>query len=249
MLSRKFIRKGSSSNIYKTKTSLFATLIKRIKWLSSMPQNEVAMKVYTDYTKLYYRELNALKRLNGKDTVCQLVGFSPFYHTLYIELGSCDLLTYIDQNYPFSQDVIHTIICKIVDGVLDCHNSGIAHLDIKPENIVMKRKDDITSLSLIDFNSSSELDDPYTTILTTKSYRPPIIQPNKSYTEREYKYIDYYQVGMMAYILFTKHVPLNTTRDSVPSSTIPSKAFQFILSLMTDIDLQSDLSTLSRPYW
>jgi serine/threonine protein kinase len=249
MLIRKFLTKGCSSNIYKVKASIWLSLFYRIHWINQPEKNtEIISKVYNQYKELYYREVYAMRKMIGYPTVCQLMGISSPDHTLYMERGEYDMYNYITHNFPFTPDTIHNIISRVVDCVLDCHKNNIAHLDIKPENIIFRKKGDIDSICLIDFNSSTDMDSPDTIILTTKSYRPPSIKLGRKYMPDDYRYIDYWQVGVLAYILFTKHIPIGKINWK-PFHNLPKNIKEFISSLITHQEDQADLSTIQRPYW
>lgn len=49
------------------------------------------------------------------------------------------------------------IMRQIFSAVSYCHSNNICHRDLKPENFLLKKKDDISSIKLIDFGLSQKL--------------------------------------------------------------------------------------------
>ena len=47
----------------------------------------------------------------------------------------------------------------IMEALKYIHSEGVAHRDVKPENILLKDANDLTSLKLIDFGISTKYDD------------------------------------------------------------------------------------------
>lgn len=70
---------------------------------------------------------------------------------LALELGQCDLFSWITDKHPFklSEPCIRKMFLQIIDAVSFCHSQGVAHRDIKPENILMY--DNGTTCKLADF--------------------------------------------------------------------------------------------------
>jgi serine/threonine protein kinase len=48
---------------------------------------------------------------------------------------------------------------NILLGLLHCHNKGIMHRDIKPQNILLKDKRNITDIRIIDFGLAASTED------------------------------------------------------------------------------------------
>lgn len=49
------------------------------------------------------------------------------------------------------------IMRQVFSAVAYCHSNKICHRDLKPENFLLKKKDDISSIKLIDFGLSQKL--------------------------------------------------------------------------------------------
>ena len=58
-----------------------------------------------------------------------------------------------------TEEIVRDIFKTTVDAIAHCHENGIAHLDIKPENILVNidnRKCLVTDLRIADFGMSCE---------------------------------------------------------------------------------------------
>lgn len=55
------------------------------------------------------------------------------------------------EDKPITTQEISEIMKNIMDGLIYIHNANIVHRDLKLENILLKDKKDITSITFIDF--------------------------------------------------------------------------------------------------
>jgi len=62
----------------------------------------------------------------------------------------------IKTNYLTEGDAAK-IMRQILSAVAYCHSNNICHRDLKPENFLLKKKDDVSSIKLIDFGLSKKL--------------------------------------------------------------------------------------------
>lgn len=119
---------------------------------------------------------------NGMPHIC--LNGTKFENYSYIVLPYCRngtlidlLMTVQDQDKKLSME-----LCKYMfRQVLDClhfmhHVNKLAHLDLKPDNIVIN--DDYT-LSLIDFGHTNRVDAELDTVTGTDAYMPPEIRQLK----------------------------------------------------------------------
>lgn len=83
---------------------------------------------------------------------------TAYYVMEYLDGG--DLYKYVRKHGALSEGMALSIITPIADAVSHLHNAGLLHLDIKPDNIVMKRDDATGSFIpvLIDFGIAKHFD-------------------------------------------------------------------------------------------
>ena len=80
------------------------------------------------------------------------------YKYLYIKTELCnggDLFDYIN-NHAMNENKVKDWTRQILDAIKSCHDNQIAHIDIKPENLVLKNEN---TLKLIDFGLAEKFDD------------------------------------------------------------------------------------------
>ena len=68
-----------------------------------------------------------------------------------IASGGCNVMNYLTEGDTAK------IMRQILHAVAYCHSNNICHRDLKPENFLLKKKDDISSIKLIDFGLSQKL--------------------------------------------------------------------------------------------
>lgn len=104
------------------------------------------------------REVKAMKKLDDIEGVINLIDVVKDENNTTIILPEYkeDLFSYITSNKYKLND--SDFSCKILNELLriteECHNKGVLHLDIKPENIMIDIIDNDVKLTLIDFGSS-----------------------------------------------------------------------------------------------
>jgi len=139
---------------------------------------------------------------------------------------------------PFSEEKTYEIFRQVVDAVIYLHRNGIAHRDIKLENILWTEAS--KQLKLTDFGlaKSVVLDDVefMSTPCGTPSYVAPEIIKGEHYTQS----VDLWALGVVLYLLLFCKYPF--TGDSL--SEIYSNIESGKVSFPPEIDVGSDVRDL-----
>eukprot|EP00607_Mallomonas_marina_P002203 CAMPEP_0182437276 /NCGR_PEP_ID=MMETSP1167-20130531/84936_1 /TAXON_ID=2988 /ORGANISM="Mallomonas Sp, Strain CCMP3275" /LENGTH=297 /DNA_ID=CAMNT_0024630135 /DNA_START=655 /DNA_END=1548 /DNA_ORIENTATION=+ len=123
------------------------------------------------------REISVLKQLRHK-TIVELKDVVQSEGKLYLvfELVDKDLKKYMDScDGPLSFQVIKSFTHQLLQGIDYCHNRGVMHRDLKPQNILISKEGD---LKIADFGLARAFVPPirpFTHEVVTLWYRPPEI--------------------------------------------------------------------------
>lgn len=108
---------------------------------------------------------------------------------------------------PFSEEEAATILQKLMEAISYCHSMGIAHRDIKPDNILFAgNSNSFAQIKLADFGQASS----YTPgeglmqgIVGTPYYVAPEVLGMKDYNEK----VDVWSAGVILYIMLSGVAP------------------------------------------
>ena len=127
--------------------------------------------VYKEEEWKYPLEINTSRVV----TISGVYGDEEYTYIVMPFNNERDLFSYISER-NFNEDEIKPIIREMAKCIKDCHDKGIAHLDIKTENFIVRRCDPL-ELYLIDFGFSikPEVDNKLTKIAGTSNYYAPEI--------------------------------------------------------------------------
>jgi len=133
----------------------------------------------------------------------------------------------VSKRIPFDDILARTFFQQLVEGVEYLHQNGVAHLDIKPENILIS---DNFILKIGDFDLSFITGDHSIRSMGTKCYRGPEI----AYQHSENPFAsDVYSLGILLFFLLT--------HGEIPSLDTDNIGDEFIF--------QDVLQNNNRKYW
>ena len=128
---------------------------------------------------------------------------------IYIIMEFCsggDLFSYLKKrNYQLKEEKVVEIIYKLCKAVYYVHSYGIAHRDIKPDNVLLTSEDENADIRLLDFGLSKivgpnqKCTEPYGTL----TYCAPEIILDKPYL----KTVDSWSIGVMTYLMLSGSFP------------------------------------------
>jgi len=118
----------------------------------------------------------------------------------YVKGVSLD--TYISQNGPLSEEASLKILKQLIEAVKELHSNGIAHRDIKPQNIIITEE---MNLKLIDLNISKRMKEPsssddekgkFKSVFFTQISSPMYAAPELALLECYSESIDIWGIGV-----------------------------------------------------
>lgn len=157
-------------------------------------------------------------------------------------LPNGNLCDYIKQQGALSEDEAQFIFFQIVSAVSYLHSNNIIHRDIKAENILLDKNNNIR---LIDFGLSkhmSDKSDQCKTLCGTAAYCAPEIILGRMYNES----VDIWSLGILLYMMLNKRLPfvhssvmgqmnlITNTSPEIPNSL--SSSAQDLLNRMLNKD-------------
>jgi len=108
---------------------------------------------------------------------------------------------------PFSEEEAATILQKLMEAISYCHSMGIAHRDIKPDNILfVDHSSSLSQIKLADFGQASFFSPEQGLmqgIVGTPYYVAPEVLGGKDYNEK----VDVWSAGVILYIMLSGVAP------------------------------------------
>jgi len=153
-------------------------------------KHENVMKLYAYNLNAKYPEKNG----NSISTILLVLEYCPGGELF-------DILYYTDK---LDEKTARTYFQMMIQGIKACHDSGITHRDIKPQNLLLDKN---YNLKLTDFGLSKINDNPdadmKTTYVGTRGYQAPELLAGKKYN----KSCDVFSAGVVLFILLTGYPP------------------------------------------
>ena len=119
-------------------------------------------------------EVSLMYRLSHINSVVKLIDACIADRTLFIIMeyipNSMDLFDFTDKDL-LTPELMQSFFRQLVETVIQCHDAGVVHNDIKPENILVDLN--TNTIKLIDFGHSSQLTYFTKSYRGTTAYKPP----------------------------------------------------------------------------
>eukprot|EP00253_Pinus_taeda_P035211 PITA_35211 len=157
-------------------------------------------------------EIRIMQHLSGHPTVVSLHDVYEDDEYLHLVMEMCsggDLFDRISRNniVPFSEEEAATILQKLMEAISYCHSMGIAHRDIKPDNILLVDNSNfLDQIKLADFGQASFFSPGQGSmqgIVGTPYYVAPEVLGGKDYGEK----VDVWSAGVILYIMLSGVAP------------------------------------------
>jgi len=221
----------------------------------------VAVK-YVDLIKeeqirAFSREREIIEKISDVPYVCETFNVEQVYETGYIIMKQYpfDLFTRVlEHEVKLNEIEIKKIFRKVCLGVKGMHDRSIAHLDIKPENILLDYSD---NPFICDFGSSQLFEGikrsnspKGSKVLVRglgKKGTTMYCSPESLRSPQEYDPFksDIFSLGVTLHVILTGHYPYGNEFGNIPTlemSFIPSQACYELLEAMLEVNVSKRLN-------
>jgi len=158
---------------------------------------------------IVFNEVDVLASLDHK-YICPLRDFfiqDDCYFIIMEYMAGGDLFDRLGDRKTYDESDAKDLCKKLLHAVAYCHESNIAHCDLKPKNLLLLTEDDDSFIKLADFGFAHRLYAPKS--LTKQRGTPYFVAPEillgKGYDERA----DLWSIGVITYCLLCGHLPFN----------------------------------------
>ncbi|KAL7073040.1 hypothetical protein ACQ4LE_008336 [Meloidogyne hapla] len=160
------------------------------------------------------REVDILQTVAGHDSIIQLIDLFENGHEMILVLeliSGGELFDYVYTNEYLTESEAAQFIYQILRAIKHLHKQQIAHLDIKPENILLKESGK-AMIKLIDFGLSRQL--PPKSCIREMVGTPEFVAPEIINSEPLQLATDIWALGVVTFILLSGASPfLGKTRE------------------------------------
>jgi len=226
-------------------------------WLEKSPQ-VVTKRVVKEVRKQspgvdFKREISALQALRSYENfIVRLFGFfeakqgypptsSYIYIVMeYFPLGDLFKLLTATDSRPLVEEDAKYIGCQLLHCLHICHGMGIAHRDLKPQNVFVVQRFPFWWLKLGDFGLSKQvtMEEPsLKTKVGTPAFEAPEVGDPK--TSQYTNAVDIWSLGCLLYWVHTKAVPFYTPGHGTLNDFIRDEA-RFPLRGLTEKNVSED---------
>lgn len=185
-----------------------------------------------EINKELYREIDVLKALSSSNVTQFFECYNePYLLYIIMELVQGITLTEkVKKDGQIAEETVKVYAHQIFLALQHCHERGVVHRDIKPDNIMVNEDiPDKPKIKLIDFGLSRifNLKHFKTKTMTRVCFTPGYGSP-QIYTQKPYSYkTDYWSTGVTLYRCLTGKRPFDSTTEKTEFERIVSCDFTF----------------------
>lgn len=190
----------------------------------------------TDITKEIYHEIAVLLQCESSGRVVRLheVYETTFDMVLILELAAGgELQRILEGDECLGELEAKRAMRQILEGLAYLHERNIAHLDLKPQNLLLTVENSCEDIKLCDFGISRVLEKGVEVreILGTTDYVAPEVLSYEPITLAT----DIWSIGVLAYVLLTGYSPFGAADKQQTFLNISKCALSFDADLFEDI--------------
>lgn len=184
--------------------------------------------------RLIVNEIRAGQALSNHPNVAKLLSYhqeTPYCYLVFEYIEGVDLFTWLEENdnYPMPESLARSVFVQLVQALRYCHSKGIAHMDLKLENVLFDEKSG--KATLIDFGLSEKLSANCKKWCGTWDYTCPSILRRESFSNAA---ADVWSLGTLLFVLLYGMLPFTRKqREEVmkgkcehPNVSFPDEQFE-----------------------
>ena len=174
------------------------------------------------------RQEVAIMRSLNHENIVQFIDFfeeEKFFYVVLEFLEGGELFDRIVKKNFYNEKEARDVVLTILNGMKYCHDRGIAHRDMKPENLLLTSKDDDSNVKIADFGFAirGAQKSALTTQCGTPGYVAPEILQNQPYDSS----VDMWSIGVITYILLGGYPPFHDDNQKALFKKIKKGEFEF----------------------
>lgn len=126
----------------------------------------------------------------------------------------------------YSEKDARSVVAVVLELLVYLHEKGIAHRDLKLENLVLRSKDDDTSIKVVDFGLAAHVSN--AALMSNQCGTPNYVSPELVTATPPYGvHVDMWALGVIAYVLLAGFPPFNAEDDDDLYADIKKGEFTF----------------------
>lgn len=163
------------------------------------------------------------------ESIVQLVDFyeeKDYFFLVMEHMQGGDVFDKIMEKSCYTEKDARDLAIVLLKAVRFMHSRGIAHRDLKPQNLLLPNKDDDADIKVADFGFAHRVHTPQslTTRCGTPSYVAPEILKNIPHDQS----VDMWSVGVIIYVLLVGYPPFMGKNQQELFQNIRTGSFEFV---------------------
>jgi calcium/calmodulin-dependent protein kinase I len=161
-------------------------------------------------------EVTMMQSQSGSKYVVELLDFYEEKDNFYLVMEYCvggDLFDRVLRFTHYTESDAHDLTVELLKAVRSIHKAGIAHRDIKPQNVLLLSNDDNVLIRIADFGYARRVYTPesLTNRVGTPSYVAPEVLKNLPHDQR----VDIWSLGVVVFVLLVGYPPFLEENQTV----------------------------------